>query len=137
MGIGVFSRREEPDMLQSVYIAEVTELRDRVAYLEAELARRDTCAVDDVGNLMRGHGISVGIARVLVALSSGKTMTRDQLAILCVHNSDGDIRLVDCQIKRVRKAVPAIKITTLYGIGYCIDEPYLSKLRMMIRSNRA
>jgi DNA-binding response OmpR family regulator len=58
-------------------------------------------------------------------------MGRDQLAVMCQHTEFSDPRLVDSQIKRLRKRLKTvgIEVRTLYGIGYALTGPHLAAAR--------
>ena len=61
-------------------------------------------------------------------------MTRDRLAVLCCHSEEASYRLVDSQIKRLRKLLPScVKIRNLYGFGYIIPVEYLRAARAFMK----
>jgi DNA-binding response OmpR family regulator len=122
---------------QSVY-DELAFLRDRVAALEYEIARRDRDAISDIAAIMSATGLAVGLARMLKALATGQVMSRDRLAVLCCHSENGDIRLVDSQIKRLRQQLPSgVHIKSLYGIGYCIAQDDLDHARKFMKGEKS
>ena len=122
-------------MLQSAYAAEVVKLRERVEYLEAELHRRDTEFQSDVTILMRNAGVSVGMARILVALSRGATLSRDSLAAICDYSDDLEVFSIDSQIKRLRRRLPWLTISNHYGAGWSVSGDSLKTLRRLIKGS--
>jgi DNA-binding response OmpR family regulator len=117
----------------NTYQQEVTQLRQKVEALEAELeVYRVNSDADELAAIMRGLRCTIGEAKLLRAFATGKTMTRERIAALCCHVEDGDLRLADSQVKRVRRKLPWLYIRTLYGIGYCVEGKALDLLRAKI-----
>ena len=119
----------------NAYLEEIAKLRDQVSWLEAEVARLSSVDEDDVARVARHRKVTKGQAKALVAFATGKTFSRERLASIILKDEDGGIRNVDSAIKRLRRRVPWLKISTLYGIGYCVDEPMLSELRRFVRED--
>lgn len=122
----------QPD---TVY-ADLARLRDRVAELEAEIERRDRHFRAEAAELMSTTGLTISMARMLLALSTGRPMSRDQLAVLCGHEDGCDPRLVDSQIKRLRRRLPWLRITSLYGAGYVINGAALTAARDFMKGSQ-
>jgi DNA-binding response OmpR family regulator len=119
----------------NTYQQEVTSLRRRVEELESELSvYRINADTDELADLMLRLKITIGEAKLLRAFATGKTMTRERIAALCCHAEDGDLRLADSQVKRVRRKMPWLEIRTLYGIGYCVEGRALDLLRAKMRA---
>lgn len=115
-------------------LSELVALRQRVSDLEAELAEFKSQQADELRNLHQTFGTSIGQTRMLIALAKGGIMSREQLMHFGVDNAEfGDIRLVDTMIKRIRRAVPWIEITTHYGLGYELTGDSLSRVRAAMR----
>lgn len=112
--------------------AEIVRLREEVADLKAEIARRDEEANSAVASVMIRTGLTKTLARILVALSTGGFYSRDRLLVLCGYDEDAYERNIDSQIKRFRKRVKGIRVKTLYGLGYCIHEADLPKARQIV-----
>lgn len=110
-------------MIPPETLRELTQLRERVAYLEAEVALlRDTRSTQ-LERVKTALGVSVGEARALVALGKGGLLTRDQAMGLHLSRvSDCDLRSLDSIVKRLRRRLPWLKITTHYGLGYEIED---------------
>lgn len=110
-------------MIPTETLQELTQLRERVAYLEAELDLLRDSNGKKVELLVRAFGIKVSTARLLVALAKGGILTRDQaMGLELSRVSDCDYRSLDSLIKRARQQLPWLKITTVYGLGYCLDD---------------
>ena len=120
-------------MMNQTVATELAFLRDRVEYLEMEIARRDTDAESGVAEIMRVSGLSMGLARMLKALSNGQVMTRDRLSVLCCHEDSAAVRNVDSQIRRLRRRLPMLKIKNLYGFGYCLESSSIAKARQIMK----
>ena len=119
----------------SVY-AELARLRQRVAEIEAELDRRDRNSRAEVAEVMRATGLTIGQARMMVALATGKVLSRDQLAAMCCHDDCGDPRNVDSQVKRLRKRLPWLRVSSLYGVGYALDGDALGEARQFMKGGQ-
>jgi DNA-binding response OmpR family regulator len=125
-------------MIPQATLQELTFLRDQVAmYQERErvlFRERDS----GVRNIVRTWpALTATHARMLWALAQGGLMDRDQLAALCSHDEDADIRSVDSQIKRVRRKMPGITIRNVYGIGYELLEPWRERVRAAAKGQGA
>lgn len=111
-------------MIPPETLAELTQLRDRVAYLEAELELLRDTRGKQIERLVHAFDVTVGTARLLLALSKGGILTRDQaIGLELSRVSDCDYRSLDSLIKRARQKLPWLKITTVYGLGYSLDDP--------------
>jgi DNA-binding response OmpR family regulator len=114
---------------------ELVELRERVADLEAELADLKNTKAQDELKLKEATGLSPGTSKMLLALSRGGIMSRVQLLCHgCANGEDNDVRLVDSQIKRLRKKAPWIRVITHYGYGYELAPESVKKVRELINS---
>jgi DNA-binding response OmpR family regulator len=122
-------------MLNETVHTENARLRNRIAELEAEIERRDRTANSDVGQVMLATGLTISLARMLMALCKGVPMGRDQLAVLCRHAEFSDPRLVDSQIKRLRRRLKTcgIEVKTLYGVGYALTGSHLAAARAFMK----
>jgi DNA-binding response OmpR family regulator len=115
-------------------LSELVALRQRVSDLEAEMAEFKSQQADELRNVHQTFGTSIGQTRMLVALAKGGIMSREQLMHFGVDNHEfGSYRLVDTMIKRIRRAVPWIKITTHYGLGYELTGESLAMVRAAMR----
>lgn len=110
-------------MIPPETLQELTQLRDRVAYLEAELELLRDTRNKKIERLVSGLGITVGQARTILAMMQG-VLTREQAMGLDLHRvSDCDYRSLDSLIKHLRRRLPWIRISTIYGLGYEITDP--------------
>lgn len=110
-------------MIPPESLAELTKLRDRVAYLEAELDLARDAHNKKIERLIAGLGISVNQARTIMAMDR-KVLTRQAAMGLDLHRvSDCEYRSLDSLIKHMRRRVPWLKVRTIYGLGYIIDDP--------------
>lgn len=109
-------------MIPQETLRELTQLRQQVADLQAELA-----LLRDVGNrkierLVSRLGVTVGQARTINAMMQG-VLTRDQALGLDLHRVDDSFpRALDSLIKHLRRRLPWLKIETIYGLGYEITD---------------
>lgn len=114
-------------------LEELTRLRDRVAYLEAELALARDDDSRRIERVMSGYRITVGQARLLIALARGGVLTLDQAVGLDLFRIDDcDPRSLDSHIKRLRCRLPWLKIRSLYGLGYELEEESLVAVRKVM-----
>lgn len=125
-------------MIPPETLKELTQLRDRVAYLEAELEMLHDRRNRGIEDIVRELGVTVNTARLLAALAHGGILTRDQaMAMELFRLRDGDPRSLDSQVKRLRRQLPWITIKTIYGLGYEIeDEVCLKRLRAITRGQK-
>lgn len=114
---------------------EVVWLRNHVETLEWELRMLKDLRATEVAALQQNMGITVSMARILAALQHGAVLNRSQLAFHCCHSLDADDRLVDSQVKRVRRRLPYLDIVTYYGAGYGLSEGSASRVRAIIRGD--
>ena len=114
---------------------ELAKLRDRVAELEYEKAQAAETRASEVAEVMRATGFTIGQSQLIIALCSGRPLSRETLADKCEHREASDIRLVDCHIKKMRQKLlrKSIKITTYYGFGYGLDDEHLTRARAFIK----
>lgn len=84
----------------SHYQAEIIKLRQRIEWLEAELARLTDAHASRSGQIMIRLKVSRTQANILSALATGKIMTRECIADMCSASEDWHIRNVDCHVKR-------------------------------------
>lgn len=119
-------------MIPAETLEELTCLRNRVEDLEAELAEIKARREDAVSALHRAFGLPFGEARLLSVLAEGGIQNRDRLLAAC-DNSDGNIRLADSMVKRIRRRLPWLKILTHYNFGYELDGESLAAVRAAIR----
>lgn len=121
-------------MIPQDTLRELTQLRDRVAYLEAELELMRHREITHAEALMVALGTTLRQARTIYAMTQG-VLTREQAYGLDLHRvEDCDPRALDTLIKHVRRRLPWLKITTIYGVGYTIDDQdSLKRVRACLR----
>lgn len=118
-----------PETLQ-----ELTALRQRVEYLEAENALLRDLDSARIKAVMDAYGITVVQARTLIALARGGVLTRDIAVGLELNRvRDADPRSLDSCVKRLRQALPWLKIKSLYGLGYELEPEALKAVRQVIQ----
>lgn len=126
-------------MIPQDTLRELTQLRDRVAYLEAALDLLRDTNNKRIELLVKGLGVTVGQARTLYAMTKG-ILTREQAVGLDLHRvSDCDYRSLDSLIKhlRHRPGLEWLKISTIYGLGYTIDDPAsLKRIRAVLEAHQ-
>jgi DNA-binding response OmpR family regulator len=113
-----------------VAMTELARLHARIAYLEAEIARRDKEADDIVGNLVSRTTLSITQARIFKALATGQTLSRDRLLALCCRQGVNH-RSVDKQIGQLRQLGP-VRVMTRRGIGYCFHPDDIERARQLL-----
>lgn len=125
-------------MIPPETLQELTQLRDRVAYLEAELELLRDTKGKQIERLVQAFGITVGTARLLLVLSKGGILTRDQaIGLELSRVSDCDYRSLDSIIKRARRQLPWLRITTIYGLGYSLDDPLsMKRIRSVVEGRQ-
>lgn len=106
---------------------ELVKLRDRVAYLEAEIELLRDEDATHIAVLVSRLGVTVRQARILAVMVRG-ILTRDQAIALALHRVEDAARnSLDTQIKHLRKRLPWLKVKTIYGLGYVIEDPASKK----------
>lgn len=125
-------------MIPPETLAELTQLRERVAYLEAELELLRDTKGKQIERLVQAFGITVGTARLLLVLSKGGILTRDQaIGLELSRVSDCDYRSLDSLIKRARQKLPWLRITTVYGLGYSLDDALsMKRIRAVVEGRQ-
>lgn len=114
-------------------LRELVHLRERVADLEAELAELKNTKREDELRLRAALGTGPGVTRTLLALTRGGIMSREQLLHHgCANGEDNGLRLVDSQIKRIRRRLPWIKIRSHYGYGYELAPESIKEIRSIL-----
>lgn len=116
-------------------LEELTALRQRVADLEAELAELKNTDRQEELRLREAFGLTVGVTKMLLGMSRGGIMSREQLAHIAYgeNDVDGDPRRVDSTIKRIRQRLPWIRINSHYGYGYELDPESVVAVRAAMR----
>lgn len=116
------------------YQTEVIKLRDRVAYLEAELRRVRPVAIN--GNLRRRFKLSpIGI-RILEILAQGGSYRAGALAdAVCKPETFSDA--IKVHICKLRKAIAPIEIKTSHSHGYSLEGDDLAAIRAIIRGEES
>lgn len=115
-------------------LQELCQLRDRVQYLEAELALYRDENNADTERVMKAFGVTFQQARTLIALARGGILTRDMAVALNLNRvRDADPRSLDSCIKRLRIALPQIEIKSHYGLGYELSPAFTKRVRQVLR----
>jgi DNA-binding response OmpR family regulator len=121
-------------MIPQETLRELVQLRERVADLEAELAELKTTSREDELNVHRLLNLPVGVSKMLIALARGGIMSREQLIHYgCDNHEEGSLRLVDSMVKRLRRALPWLRIKTHYGYGYEMAPESIARVRQAMR----
>lgn len=71
-------------------------------------------------------GLTHGQARVVAALADGSAYHISELAKIYSSKGDGNEGTVRTELHRIRKKISPLKIRSIYGRGYRLDEPDLS-----------
>lgn len=121
-------------MIPAETLRELVQLRNRVSDLEAELAGLRSCAPDQELALRQNLGLPIGLTRMLLALSKGGILSREQLLYCGCDNPDGEPRLVDSMVMRIRRRLPWITIEAHYGYGYELQGEGLRRVREAMKS---
>ena len=113
---------------------ELIKLRERVEWLEAELARLTDAHAARSGRIMLRLKVSRTQANILSSLATGKIMTRECIADMCSASEDWQLRNVDSHVKKMRQKIRSkgLDVTALYGVGYVCEGEHLARLRSMI-----
>jgi len=117
-------------MIPPETLRELTQLRERVAYLE----ERERLLFQDRDHAVKNicmvwPAVTATHARMLWAMARGQIMERESLLALIGHDDSEDIRLVDSQVKRIRERLPGIAIRSHYGLGYELAPPWTDLVR--------
>jgi DNA-binding response OmpR family regulator len=86
--------------------------------------------------LIRAFGVSIGEARVLLALFSGGVWSRNRLLQQLGSGSDYD-RMIDVYICRLRRKFGKHSIITLHRIGYEIGRDMARTLTELLSADMA
>lgn len=106
-------------MIPRETLQELVRLRDRVAYLEAELALARDEGGRDIERIMSAFRVTHTQARVLLHMTRNGVLTREQAMGLDLHRvSDCDPTALNSQIKHLRRRLPQLEIITHYNLGY-------------------
>lgn len=115
-------------------LKELANLRARVEELEEELSFSRGDSEQRTRAIKSRHpSMSLGVARMLAALSYGGIISRNRLLLLTCRPVAVDERCVDSQIKRLRRHYPQYEIIKQYGLGYQLSEKGLELVRSVIR----
>ena len=114
------------------HLREIAALKDRIEDLEAEIAEMKAALARDAENIFRAFDVTVYQARTLAMLATGRIMTRDSLARVCLKGDGENVRNVDWQIKRIRMRNTGLTIKTVYNAGYCLEGESLKMVRAAI-----
>ena len=125
-------------MIPAETLRELVELRERVQDLEQELADLKNTKVQDELRLREALNISPGTTKMLLALARGGIMSREQLLCHgCANGEDNGVRLVDSQVKRIRRRLPWVKIISHYGYGYELHPESVKTVRAIVENAKA
>lgn len=121
---------------------DVAALRETVAIQAEEIAllRRELSlqpSLERVTLAVRVFGITLSQAQILVALCSGRLMSRDALydAYTGHRCDDRDIKIVDVFVSKMRPALKAkdVEIETIWGLGYRLSAASKVRLHALLR----
>lgn len=103
-------------------LKELVALRQRVEYLEAEVAMLRDVDGEQVKAVRLAFDCTTQQACTLIAMARGGILTRQQALDMELHRTeDAGLLSLDSCIKRIRKRIPSIKIKSHYGIGYELE----------------
>ena len=113
------------------YQAEVSKLRERVSYLEAEVDFYKNAQPEPEINVRRLFGLTPIGAAILQNLSTGHVYSKEDLHEL-VCNAPSGIKTVQVHICKLRKAIAPIKISCEFRKGYFLEGEHLAETRAII-----
>lgn len=127
-------------MIPRETLQELTQLRERVAYLEAEIAMLRDVDSSKIERLTRTLSITVGQAHILAAFSRSGFLSHNQITAIQPgedRDSSPELTMLNSasRLKRLRKRLPWLKIDSIYGLGYEVDGESLKTLRQMMAGN--
>lgn len=107
--------------------SEISDLRARADELEKKIIALSLKASGGQDALMSKWGLNAGQARILGALADGCVYHISDLAKIQARKGEGNVRTTRTEIHLMRKRLHSdVKLRSIYGRGYRLDEPYLS-----------
>jgi len=121
-------------MIPQETLTELVKLRERVEELEAELEQFKHHDITALKRLRSAFRTTIGECRTLLVLARGGIISSDQIVDAYCDGLESKSVLARDAMKRIRKRLPDLKITTHYGFGYELEGEHLQRVRAVIKN---